>query len=210
MTETVDLIICDDHAVFRQGLARLLRRLEFLGKIYEAADGRELIDKLEKLRPGLVLLDIEMPRMNGIQVMENIRQLPSHPRVIVLSMYCRAEYVKKLYQLGISAYLLKETEFPEVELAMREVMAGRVFYSELLKERLFRDQGQGQEAVLNEKEKEILRLICMQLSGREIAEELNISEETVSRYKNLILEKTKAKNTAGMVVYAVQQGIFTI
>lgn len=214
----MNILLADDHVIFREGLAALLKKMDEVETVWQASDGYAALDVIKKEAVDIVLMDIEMPDMNGLHATRLIKeQYGSALAVIALTMFNRMGDVLNLYDAGVDGYLLKDSSVNEVAKALKFVSDGKEYYCEAVKEVLFKAllQRQKQQVAiedncLSEREKEILVLICEQYSTEEIAEKLFLSPLTVNNHRRSILNKTKAKNIAGMVVYALQHGIYNL
>ena len=209
-----NIYLVDDHALFREGLRFLLQKVDGVSMIYEAENGAELIQGLEQYDVDLILLDIEMPVMNGIETAERALKIRPDMKIIALSMYADDNYYASMIEAGADGFLLKNSSFSEVKRAIEEVMNGKNYFSlEILQailNRLNRPKEQKEAQELTERENEVLFHICQGLSNTQIAEELGISKRTVDKHRENLLQKTQSKNTANLVIYAIKQGYFSI
>lgn len=211
------VIIVDDHTLFRNGLKLLINNTSDFRVIGEAADGKEFLKMLDEKIPDVVLLDINMPEMDGIEAAERaLEKYPNLP-IITLSMYGEEDYYFKMVSLGVKGFVLKNSDIQEVVDAMESVAAGGTYFSqELLVNLVSNLRSTGTSSVvsggeiLSEREMEILFLICKGLSNQEIGEELFISKRTVDKHRSNILAKTNCKNTANLVVFAIKHHLVEI
>lgn len=213
--EQKKIMLVDDHTLFRNGLRILLNNLNEYEISGEAANGKEFLDLLEKGLPDLVLLDIDMPVMNGIDAAR--KALGKHPdlKIITLSMYGEEDYYYKMVDAGVKGFLLKNSDINEVKTALQTVLEGGSYFSSELLQTLVNSlrsstQRDEKQNVLSERETEILILICQGLSNQEIADELFISKRTVDKHRANILEKSESKNTAQLVMYAIKNQLVEI
>lgn len=217
LSTMIKLALADDQSLFRRGLAMLLRDMPDVQVVFECSNGEELLTGLKGNTIDIVLLDLEMPVMDGIATMGHLRMLYPQVKVIVLSMHSSEKMIVHLMELGANGYVLKTAEPDEIESAVRSVADSGYFFSEMVsrvmlhalvkKERIkptFHDN-----EPLSEREMEVVRLICQELTTTEIAGKLFLSPRTVDGHRNSILAKTGARNTAGIVVYAMSKGIYT-
>jgi DNA-binding NarL/FixJ family response regulator len=211
------VLLVDDHTLFRTGLRNLLAMDPTFEVTGEAADGLEAIHLLESVSPDAILLDIAMPRMNGMKAAEEIMRRWPESRIVTLSMFGEEEYYFKMVSLGVKAFLLKNSDIGEVREAIRTVVDGGTFFSQELLFNLvgsLRSSSKSAEsedtADLSEREREILLEICKGLSNQEIGEKLFISKRTVDKHRANILAKTNCKNTANLVVYAIKSKLVEI
>jgi DNA-binding NarL/FixJ family response regulator len=209
MELSINIIIADDHKLFRDGLQQAIRRLSHINVIKQAANGKEVLQLLETNNFDIVFLDITMPVMNGIETAEIMRKKYAETKIIAMTMHHNLDIVHKMMDEGISGYLLKDAPISEIRKAILEVMKGNTFYTpeiELaIKDRpKNREQKKEEGLELNAREKEVLRLICKEESTKDIADKLFLSMRTVETYRLSLLKKTNSKNTAGLVLYAVK------
>lgn len=203
------IIIVDDHTLFRNGLRILLNNMEDYQVIAEAANGKQFLDLLETHLPDLVLLDINMPVMDGIEAATIAHEKYPKLKIITLSMYGEEDYYYKMVNAGVKGFVLKNSDIKEVKTALDVVYDGGSFFSSELLQNLvnsLKSSPKSKEfhAELSEREMEILILICQGLSNQEIGDKLFISKRTVDKHRANILEKSESKNTAQLVVYAIK------
>ena len=208
--EVCRVLLADDHRLFREGLRGLLSVQSGIEVVGVAADGAELVSLTESVEYDVALIDIEMPVMNGLEAAEKI--LTAHPeaRLVALTMHNDEAYYYRMVELGVKGFLLKNSDIDEVVCAVREVCAGGSYFSQELLDSLVSNLKESQveaEPLLSEREMEVLPLICQGLSNQEIADKLFISKRTVDNHRANILEKSGCKNTAGMVVWAIKNGL---
>lgn len=213
--ERHSIMLVDDHTLFRNGLRILLNNLNEYKVTAEAANGQEFIDLLELHVPDLVLLDIDMPVMDGIDAARLALEKLPDLKIITLSMYGEEDYYYKMVDAGVKGFLLKNSDINEVKAALQTVLEGGTYFSsELLKNLVnsLRSKSQHHEKqnALSERETEILILICQGFSNQEIADQLFISKRTVDKHRSNILEKSESKNTAQLVMYAIKNQLVEI
>ena len=204
-----NVIIVDDHTLFRNGLRILLNTLEDYQVIGEASNGKQFLELLEKGIPDLVLLDINMPVMDGIEAATIAQKQYPELKIITLSMYGEEDYYYKMVNAGVKGFVLKNSDIKEVKTALDVVYDGGSFFSSELLQNLvasLKSSSKSKEShtELSEREMEILILICQGLSNQEIGDKLFISKRTVDKHRANILEKSESKNTAQLVVYAIK------
>lgn len=218
MMKNINIILADDHALFRNGLKMLLGGYDGFAVVGEACNGIELLKLVKSTPVDLVLLDISMPEMDGIEAASVlVKDYPSI-QIITLSMFGEEDYYFKMVSLGVKGFLLKNSSIDEVALAVKTVAdGGSYFSSELLSSlvdslQYAHSQAEEEEddSALSLREKEILFQICKGLSNQEIGEKLFISKRTVDKHRANILAKTSCKNTANLVVYAIKNGLVEI
>jgi len=203
------VIIVDDHTLFRNGLRILLNNMENYRVIAEASNGKQFLEVLEKELPDLVLLDINMPVMDGIQAATIAHDKYPDLKIITLSMYGEEDYYYKMVNAGVKGFVLKNSDIKEVKNALDVVFEGGSFFSSELLQNLINSLKSAPKSKevhneLSEREMEILILICQGLSNQEIGDKLFISKRTVDKHRANILEKSESKNTAQLVVYAIK------
>ncbi|MEG1635413.1 MAG: response regulator transcription factor [Rikenellaceae bacterium] len=211
------VMLVDDHALFRNGLKLLINNHENYTVTGEAANGKEMLQLLENALPDIVLLDIAMPEMDGIEAATVAMQLYPELPIITLSMYGEEDYYFKMVSLGVKGFVLKNSEISEVYNALDTVMAGGSFFSAELLNNLLENlrpssppQVSGMEEILSQRESEILLEVCRGLSNQEIGDKLFISKRTVDKHRANILLKTGCKNTANLVVFAIKHRLVEI
>ncbi|MCY1719735.1 response regulator transcription factor [Prolixibacteraceae bacterium Z1-6] len=217
--EKINIVVCDDHKLFRKGMSALLSDFDNVGEIGEAGNGVELLKLLEEseTKPHLVLLDINMPEMDGIETTKYLKKQHPEIRIVVLSMEDDTQMVSFLVNEGINGYLLKNADPEELELAIRMVMKNDFYFSSslsgaVLDSMLTKGKVEGiiKKFKFNKRELDILELICNELTAVEIAEKLSLSARTVEGYKRTLLEKSKTKNMAGLVIFAIKNKLVNI
>lgn len=206
----MNLMIVDDHKIFRDGLKLLLSHFPFVDTIWEAADGHEFLGKLEKVKPDIVMMDINMPVMGGIEA--TIEALDRYPdlRIIVLTTFHDEDYVEQMMLAGVEGYMLKRSTPEEFEKALVKVHNGGNYFSDeiiqvvmtnLNRMRTEKDRKSGLP-LLTAREKEVLELICEGYNNDQIAELLHLSPKTVEKYKSSLFQKTDNNNTVNLIIYA--------
>lgn len=211
----LSVILVDDHKLFREGLKLLLKNLKIVQEIHEAADGNEFMDCINRgAKPDIVFMDIDMPRLNGIEATRQVLQIHPQLKIIALSMYSDENYYTQMIEAGAKGFILKNSGIQDVELAIHNIMEGKNYFSQeildgLLKN-LNRNKQQTKGTDLSEREEEVLYHICKGLSNQEIADILFISKRTVDKHRENLLLKTSSNNTAGLVMYAIKNGVVKI
>ena len=209
------IIIADDHVLFRQGLKSLLAGRSDLEVIGEASDGLQLLDLLDRSLPDIILLDISMPNLRGIEAIHEIKKAHPHVKILILTMHNDKQYLEQAISAGARGYLLKEDADTELFSAIEKVRRGRIYVSPNLLEELTDDwvltlRGEPNVSLevehLTIREKEVLKLIAEGKGSKEIAGLLFISTRTVERHRANIMQKLGAKKTADLVKHAVQKG----
>lgn len=206
--ESIRLLIADDHPLIIDGLKTSLSREESLEIVDEAVDGAEVLSALQRHNIDVILLDINMPGMNGFETLQKI--VPEFPdvKILILSMYDKPEFIHSLIENGASGYLLKNTGRDEMIYAIQKVHHGNIYFSEEVKKILKKEErAAGGHEQLTKREKEILSLIAQEKTTSEIAELLFISTHTVDTHRKNLLAKLGVKNAAGLVKFAIEYGI---
>lgn len=213
--EKLNILIVDDHKLFREGLKILLQNLENVNEVWEASDGYAFLSMLKEHHPDLVLMDIEMPRINGIEATIKGLEMMPDLKILALSMYGDEEYFQKMIDAGVCGFLLKNSEFSEVKKAINSVAQGNNYFTEEMLYRLvnrFRTKPSQPEppVMLSDRELEVLLLICKGLSNQEIADQLFISKRTVDHHRASLLTKTNTRNAASLVIYAIKHKMIEV
>ncbi len=209
------IIIVDDHEFFRNGLKMVVNRLKYASVVGEASNGREFIELQKEKNADMVLLDLQMPIMNGIEASEiAINEFPDL-KIVILTMFDDEEYIDKMMNIGVHGFLLKNITKELLDQALQSIADGNTYYSPELWSyfgKKFSEQKKEDELDLQftKREKEILQLICDGLNNREIAEELFISERTVVGHKSNLLSKTNCKSTISLLSFAIKNKLVTI
>jgi len=210
--ETIQIALVDDHRLFRSGIASLINKLPQYQILFEAGDGEELTRKLTpKLKPQIVLLDINMPKKDGIATAQWIRSTYPDVNIIVLSMFEDAEKVLQMVKIGVKGYLLKDAEPIEFERALESVSQGEVYFPEFVTRHLISNFNQQTDQVkLNTRELEFLKLVGTELTYKEIADQMCISVRTVDGYRDQLFEKLQTKSRVGLVLYAIKNKLIVV
>ncbi|MFC0878259.1 response regulator [Saccharicrinis sp. FJH2] len=213
--KSLSVIIVDDHQLFREGLKLLLKSLPDTGIVEEASDGREFLDYLKSgNQPDIVFMDIEMPGLNGIETTKEALRIKSELNIIALSMYSDENYYTQMIDAGVKGFILKNSGIQEVKMAIDYISEGKTYFAQEILDCLLKQlkpkQEQASPLSLTEREEEILHLICNGLSNQEIADKLKISKRTVDKHRENLLSKSGSNNTAGLVVFAIKNGIVEI
>jgi DNA-binding NarL/FixJ family response regulator len=211
----VRVIIADDHNLFRNGLKLLLTGQSNITVLGEASNGRELLDLLEKLPADVVLIDIEMPVMNGIEATKEAMQKFPKLKIISLSMYGEEEYYYRMIEAGVKGFILKSSDITEVIKAIETVVKGGTYFSSEILYNVVKNiksvsKSPNLDAGLSDREKEVLAQICSGLSNQEIADALFISKRTVEKHRASLLNKTNTKNTAQLVMFAIENKLLDL
>jgi DNA-binding NarL/FixJ family response regulator len=208
------ILLADDHALFRQGLRRILSERKDLEVLGEAGDGLELLSLLKKLTPEMIILDISMPRLRGMEAMREIREILPDVRILVLTMHNDADYLFQAISAGADGYLLKEDAEKDLFFAIDMVSQGRIYISRFLAEQSRQDWAQLRQGKrrlptderLTARERQILRLIAEGKSSKEIGELLSISYRTAEQHRANMMAKLNLSKTVDLVRYAFNKG----
>jgi two-component system, NarL family, response regulator NreC len=214
----VRVLLADDHGVLRKGVRFLLEQDLAIEIVGEALDGREAVRMTADLHPDVVIMDIAMPGLNGIEATAQITKSNPHTSVIILSMYSDEEYLLRALSAGAKGYLLKDSAEPDLLRAVRTVAGRRPFFSpavvEVLLEdyvqRLQREGVQDSYALLTEREREVLQLLAQGKTNKEAASVLAVGLSTVETHRTNLMQKLGLHNTAEIVLYAVKKKIISV
>lgn len=212
MTTQINLVLADDHEVFREGLRSMLSRQQNINIVGEAENGKELLAVTEKCKPDIVLTDIKMPFLDGIQATRLLAEKYPAMGIIGLSMYDEDRLIVEMMEAGAMGYLIKNASKANIIEAIETVYLGRNYYCSTTSRKLvnmltkskFQPGKQPEIAVFNEKEIEIIQLIYEQKTAREIADVIFLSHRTVEGLKQKVMEKMGVGNTLGLVIYALK------
>ncbi|MCF8234474.1 MAG: response regulator transcription factor [Bacteroidales bacterium] len=211
----IKIIIADDHKLFREGLVNLLSDAGDIEIVGEAENGKMALEQIEKLNPNVVLMDVSMPVMSGVEATRNI--LKNHPevKVIALTMHSDQHYVKAMLEAGARGYLFKNCTYDQLIDAINSVHSGKKYLSNditevLIQEYLNKDENKAETTGLTARELEVLILFAEGKSTKEIADEIFVSIKTVGTHRQHILEKLNLNSTADMVKYAIRNGLVSL
>ncbi len=209
MEERIKLLIADDHEIFRKGLRNVLSKLKYVEIVGEATNGIEAVDTVKRKNIDIILMDIEMPEMNGIEATRSILTLKPDVKIVALTMFNDEQYIQDMLDAGAKGFLLKNITKQILDKAIRTIAAGNNYYSDELFSFFTRKvagekPSKEKEIKLTKREKEILQLICEGLNNKEIADKLAISERTVIGHKSKLLSKTNCKSTPGLILYCIK------
>lgn len=213
----IRIALADDQVLFRRGMTLLMRDMEDIQVVFECSNGQELLTGLRDNAVDLVLLDLDMPVMDGKETLARLQAEHPQVKVIMLSMFTEKVFIVQLMELGANAYLVKTSEPEEIEDAIRAVATTGYYFNDLVGGDLLHGLVTRKRLApsfnevdpLTERELEVLRAICQEMTTTEIAGKLFLSPRTVEGHRNNILIKTGAKNTAGLVVYALTKGLYS-
>jgi DNA-binding NarL/FixJ family response regulator len=212
----ITVLLAEDHTIVRQGLRALLEAEDDIEVIGEAQNGRQAVQLTQKLRPAVVVMDIAMPLLNGLEATRQILGVVPTTKVLILSAHHDDEYIKRVTVVGAAGYLIKQTSAQVLSKAIREVQKGNVFFSPVISKRLQDDDQKWPDVgklfkkkgvSLRSREMEILQLIAEGMANKQIAAELCISIKTVEKHRQHLMNKLNIHNIAGLTRYAIAAGI---
>jgi DNA-binding NarL/FixJ family response regulator len=216
MMKRITVLLAEDHMVVREGLRKLLEAEKDLEVVGEAQTGRQAVELAKKLRPAVVVMDIAMPVLNGLEATRQILKAVSGTKVVILSAHSDDAYVEHATELGAAGFLLKQTSSHDLSKAIREVQKGNTFFSPSIDKRFHKrdsksPNGKGplkRNAVrLSSREMEVIQLIAEGQPNKQIASELGISIKTVEKHRDHLMKKLNIHDTAGLTRYAIANGI---
>ena len=215
MVKPIKVLIAEDHTIVRQGLARLLSDQPGLEVIGQAVNGRDAVEMAEKLNPDIIIMDIAMPKMNGIEASKRIRKLLPKTKILILSMYSHEHYIHELLEAGVSGYLLKDSSGRDIIKAINEAMKDKTFLSPAISKRVAESTLSLHKSTSREKrfkqlsnrEREVFQLIAEGHSTRTIADMLCVSVSTIKSHRAKIMEKLVAKSSVQLAHIAIQLGL---
>ena len=212
----ITVLLAEDHMIVREGFRKLLEGENDIEVIGEAVSGRQAVDMTRKLRPDVVIMDIGMPILNGLEATRQIRQAIPEAKVLILSAHSDDAYVESVMALGATGYLIKQTSAHFLAEAIRKIQKGGTFFSASIAERLNKRQqesldrkGRPKASVphLSSREMEVLQLIAEGKANKQIAAELGISVKTVEKHRDHLMQKLNIHDTAGLTRYAIAAGV---
>jgi len=211
------VVLADDHAIVRQGLRAVLEATAEFAVVGEVADGLQVPEAVDRLRPNVLVLDLMMPGLNGLEITRQVRKRCPQTRVVILSMHADEAYVLEALRNGAAGYVLKEASIPEVAQAVREVAAGRRYLSQPLSERAIESYAEKAQAApldlyetLTSREREVLQLCAEGYSSTEMAARLGISPRTADTHRANLMRKLGLQRQNDLVRYAVRRGILPL
>ena len=209
----IRVLIADDHRLLVDGLRLLLDKKKNIAVVGVAQDGSEAIDLANKTQPNIILLDISMPRLNGIDAARQILHNMPDVKIIMLSMHADKRYIQQALRVGAKGYILKESAVSEVLMALDVVQSGKLFFSKTIRDQVIAEYVeliQSEDSLsphLTAREREVLQIISEGNSTKEIASLLNISVKTVESHRKNIMDKLDVHSVAGLTKYAIRQGL---
>ena len=217
MKQSYSVYIADDHTLFRKAMVNLLRTFGKVKEVKDAENGKELINLIKLEAPDVAIIDLQMPIMDGTEASEHILNKYPDVKIIILTMHDSEKYILHMMEMGVHAFLLKNTEPDELEKAIYSVVEKDFYHNDLVaavlrknvKERKSGKRPAFLQSDLSDREKEVLSLICSELTMREIGQKLFLSENTVRNHRVNIMEKVGVNNIVGLVKYAYETGLVT-
>lgn len=216
MNTSIKVLLADDHSLFRAGVHALLSNIEGVDVVGEADTGRKALEMVGARAPDVVLMDIAMPEMNGLETTTRVTREYPGVRVIMLSMHAGEEYVMQALRAGASGYLLKDAATSELELAVRAVARGETYLTPTISKRVIDDYlmrttgSQGPVDQLTKRQREILQLIAKGYTSKEMAQMLNLSPKTIETHRTQLMKQLDIHDVAGLVRYAIRVGLVTL
>ena len=218
LTIPIKVVLADDHEIFRDGFRVMLKKQPSVELIGEAENGEELIKITRELSPDVIITDIKMPRLDGIEATRKLCAEFPHIGIIALSMFDEEGLIIDMLEAGAKGYLLKNTHKDDIVNAIHAVYKDQTYYcthtsaklAQMIAKSSFNPHKRPARPEFNDREISIIQLICQELSNKEIASELHLSVRTIEGYREKIQEKIKARNAAGIVVYAIRNNIYKV
>ena len=211
------ILLADDHQILRQGLRTLLENLPEVRVVGEACDGREAVKMAKELQPDIVVMDVSMPGLNGIDATRQVVNDGNHARVIALSMHSDRRFMAEMLKAGAKGYLLKEGAFDELAAAIQTVLADKVYLSPkianlVVENYVMREPGAEPSAYakLTAREREVLQLMAEGRATKQIAMDLHVSVKTVETHRRQVMEKLDIHNVAELTKYAIREGLTSL
>ncbi|MCF7870910.1 MAG: response regulator transcription factor [Candidatus Omnitrophica bacterium] len=212
----IDIIIADDHDVIREGIKNILQGHNEYKVVAEASNGHEVLEKVKEMEPDVLLLDISMPKMSGLDAIKEVKRICPQTNILIITVYKAYAYIMKAFEVGAKGYLSKEKAAEELLPALAKITKGKIYLTPSLSSYLVEKAVDNQASQLNNKEfltkreKEILHLVGEGKTAKEIAKLLYISRRTVENYKNNLLKKLGLHRTSDLIKYAIKHNIVDI
>lgn len=212
----LSIIIADDHDIIREGIKNILRGYAGCEVVAEAKDGQEVLEKSEEHKPDILLLDISMPKISGLDVIEQVHHICPETKILIITVHKTNAYIMKAFRAGVKGYLHKESAGEELLPALSKIAAGGIYLtpsiSSFLVDRALKKSAEikPEETLLTSREQEVLRLVAEGKTAKEIARTLFISQRTVENYKNILLKKLGLHRTSDLIKYAIKHKLVDI
>ena len=205
------IMLVDDHKLFRNGIKFILSDLPNIEIVGEASNGKEFLEILKYITPDLVLMDINMPEMNGVEATKKGLEKVPGLSILILTMFSDEQYYNTFIDIGVRGFILKECDNNELKMAVNTILDGGTYFSQELLLKLIRNKSVPNDVIqLTNREQEVLTLICKGKSNTQISDDLHISQRTVERHRANLLLKTESNNSISLVVYAIKNGLVVI
>ena len=213
-----NIIIVDDHKIFRDGLIMLLNNFDFISVVGQAANGEEFLELIDKVGTDIVLMDINMPKMNGIEATKHAIKKYPEIKIIALTSFADDDYIEQMISAGVEGYMLKRSDIEDFEKAINKIARGGSYFSSEVIKVITRNLNKNKEqttkkqviAKFTSREKEILHLICKGLNNEQIADLIHLSPKTVEKHKSSLFQKTETFNTVNLVIYAFKNQLISL
>ncbi len=210
MNNVTRIAIVDDHKILRDGLKALIQEMENTIFEFEASNGLEFIRLLPNFNPDVVIIDISMPVMNGDEAVKQAKKIAPQLKFIVLSMHTDEHYFQTMKDLDVDGFIIKESDYNELELAINTVKKGGKYFSQQLLLSLIDQKNDKNLNSLTPREVEIVKLLSLGLSTQEIADKLNLSVRTIEKHRSELLLRTQSANSISLIIYAIKNGLISI
>jgi DNA-binding NarL/FixJ family response regulator len=210
------IALVDDHALFREGLRYIIEHEGYYTILFEASNGKDLLEKLQETQPDIVLMDIEMPQMNGIEATKQALEKFPNLRILILSMFSDQQYYHAMIEAGAHGFILKDSGKNELERAIDDVASGESYFSQKLLRNIIAHVPEKNSSKLklidpiSNRELDVLKLVCEGLSNNEISEKLHISPKTVEGHKAKLMSKTNTRNTVSLVMFTIKNKLIQV
>ena len=217
MSAKYRIVIAEDHTILREGLRSLLSSNPEFEIVGEAGDGREAIQCVEKFKPDLILTDLSMPKMNGMEAIREIKKVSPEAKIIVLTVHKTEEYILATFKAGADGYLLKDSTHAELMMALKKVISGKQYISPEISEKVIEGYLEGKKKLkpqtsfetLTPREREILKLIAEGYKNKKIADDLCLSVKTVEKHRANLMEKLNLHNVQALTTFAIEKGLIS-
>jgi len=214
----INIVVVDDHDLLRQGLIELLEKNNGFSIVGEACNGREAIEVAEKVKPDIILLDISMPELNGLEAIGRLKQVNPSGKIIIITMHNLNRHISSALKHKVSGYLLKSVGASELFAAIEKVYRGGYYFCEEINEKIISEYtsfiggitSQSSIDILTPREKEVVQLVVEGFTGKEIAVKMNISSKTVEHHRYHLMSKLKCSNVANLIRMAIEEGIVNL
>jgi len=218
MSQKFQIVIAEDHTILREGLRSLLSSDSDLQVVAEAKDGQEAIRMVEKFRPHLILMDLSMPRMNGLDAIREVKKRSPGTKILVLTIHKAEEYILSTFRMGANGYALKDSTHTELSMAIRNVLAGKYYLSPEIADKVLEGYLEGRKTLKNktswetltQREREILKLIGEGYKNKKIADFLCISVKTVEKHRANLMNKLDLHNVQALTAFAIERGLVNL